>query len=112
MLAVSLVMNTNLALYICGILFAVAALACLIVLVFIRLRRGISEGLHPLTFAAMGLVVAAKFCSVLRFEPADRLLFDAFFCFVLLLSMVVGYARTFFGTWKDRNSQLRSSPVA
>jgi uncharacterized membrane protein len=103
-------MNTNLALYICGILFAVSALACLIVFSF-RSRRGKSEGLHPLVFAAIGLIVAAKLCSVLRFEPADGLLLDAFVCFGLLFGMVAGYARTYFGTWKDEDSQLRSPPV-
>ena|ERR1039457_4305414 len=93
-------MNTNTILNICGIILGIAAAACLVVSIF-RSRQRESAGLHPLSFAGFGLILAAKLCDLLRFQPSDRLLLDGFVCFALLFGMVGSYVRTYSGTWKQ-----------
>lgn len=102
-------MNITTILNTCAILFAVAALVFIILSLY---RSRPRAGLHPLAFAGLSLLLAAKLCDLLRFQPPDRLLFDAFVCFALIFGMVGSYARTYFGTWKNRGVQLRSPPVA
>lgn len=102
-------MNMNSVLNILGILFTVAALACFVVSIS-RLRP--RPGLHPLTFAGFGLLLAAKLCDLLGFDRGDRLLFDALVCSAFLFAMVASYTRTYFGTWKNRDTQLGGPPVA
>ena len=93
-----------------GLLFAVAALACLIVS-WVRSSTYAVMMLHPLTFIAWTLLLAAKLTEVVRSDSGFQLYSDVIALFGIPLLLVGAYCRLYVDSKKARESQLRGTSI-
>jgi hypothetical protein len=67
--------------------------------------------LHPVTFIAWTLLLAAKLTEVVRSDSGFRLYSDLLAMFGIPLLMVGAYCRLYVESKKQRDSKLRGTPL-